>query len=54
MNAKKVILIANGKSKSEVIKQTVKESVSEEMPASIMQKHKNGFIFIDEEAASLL
>ncbi len=54
MNSKKVILMANGKSKSEVIKKAIKESVTEEMPASIMQKHKNGFVFIDEEAASLL
>jgi len=54
INAKKVILMANGKSKSEVIKQALKGSVTEEMPASIMQKHTSGFVFVDEEAGALL
>jgi glucosamine-6-phosphate isomerase len=54
VNAKKVILIANGKNKSEVIKHTVKEQVSSSLPATILQTHKNSFIFLDKEAASLL
>jgi galactosamine-6-phosphate isomerase len=54
MNARKTILIANGKSKSEVIKKTVNEPVNNNFPASIMQKHPNGFVFVDKEAASLL
>jgi glucosamine-6-phosphate isomerase len=54
MNARKAILIANGKSKSGVIKKTVKEPVSNNFPASIMQKHAKGFVFVDKEAGSLL
>ncbi|HLK28262.1 MAG TPA: glucosamine-6-phosphate deaminase [Puia sp.] len=54
MNSRKVILIANGKSKSEVIKQTVKEPVTNSFPASIMQKHPNGFVFVDKDAAELI
>ena len=53
-NAKKVFLMANGSKKAEVIKKTVEGPVTEHFPASIMQQHENGFILIDEEAASLL
>ena len=54
LNAKKVFLMANGAKKAEVIKKTVEGPVTEHFPASIMQQHENGFILIDEEAASLL
>jgi glucosamine-6-phosphate isomerase len=54
MNAKKVFLQANGKRKAEVIQKTVEGELSENFPASIMQQHANGFVLIDEEAASLL
>lgn len=51
MNAKKVILIANGTKKKEVIRKTVEGRITEIFPASIMQQHKNGIVVIDEEAA---
>jgi galactosamine-6-phosphate isomerase len=54
MNTKKVFLMANGIKKAEVIKKTVEGAVTESFPASIMQKHENGFVLIDGEAASLL
>jgi galactosamine-6-phosphate isomerase len=54
MEAKQVLLIANGNKKAEVIQQAIKGAVTENFPASIMQKHKNGFVFIDEEAASFI
>ena len=54
MNAKKVFLKANGKRKAEVIKKTVEGEVNENFPASIMRKHANGFVILDDEAASLL
>lgn len=54
LNARKVFLMANGSKKAEVIKQTVEGPVTESFPASIMQKHNNGFVIMDEEAASLL
>jgi len=52
--SKKVILIANGTKKAGVIKKTVEEKVNNSFPASIMQKHSNGFVMIDQEAAGLL
>jgi glucosamine-6-phosphate isomerase len=54
MNTKKVYLIANGAKKAEVIKKAVEGPVSDNFPASIMQKHKHGLIVVDEEAGSLL
>ena len=54
MEAKKVILMANGIKKAEVIKRAVEEEVNIDMPASIMQTHPAGIVMIDEEAGSLL
>ena len=51
---KKVLLLANGEKKSGVIKKTVEAEITSTFPASIMQKHSNGFVMIDEEAAALL
>ena len=52
--SKKVLLIANGTKKAEVIKKTVEEEITNSFPASIMQKHSNGFVMVDEEAAACL
>lgn len=54
MQAEKLLMMANGKMKAPVIKRTVEEIVSTEFPASLAHKHKNGFLMIDEEAASEL
>lgn len=54
LNTKKVFLMANGAKKAEVIKKAIEGPVTENFPASIMQKHENGFVIIDDEAASLL
>ena len=54
MNTKKVFLMANGSKKAEVIRKTIEGPITESFPASITQQHANGFILIDEEAASLL
>ncbi|HET9435003.1 MAG TPA: glucosamine-6-phosphate deaminase, partial [Chitinophagaceae bacterium] len=52
--SKKVFLLANGSKKAEVIRRTVEEKVTNTFPASIMQTHANGFVMVDQEAASLL
>jgi galactosamine-6-phosphate isomerase len=52
--SKKVLLLANGSKKAEVIKKTVEGEITDSFPASIMQTHPNGFVMIDKEAASLL
>ena len=52
--AKKVLLLANGTKKAEVIKKTVTGELTNTFPASIMQKHYHGFVMVDEDAATLL
>jgi galactosamine-6-phosphate isomerase len=54
MQTKKVLLVANGNKKAEVIKRTVEGEITNSFPASIMQTHQNGIIMIDAEAASHL
>ncbi|MBL7697550.1 MAG: glucosamine-6-phosphate deaminase [Chitinophagaceae bacterium] len=54
MEAKKAILIANGIKKADVMKETIEGEIHTGMPASIMRKHTNAEIIIDEEAASKL
>jgi glucosamine-6-phosphate isomerase len=54
LDSKCAILIANGTAKSEIIKQTIDDPVSMEVPASMLRKHDNSYIYIDKEAGSKL
>lgn len=54
MAAEKIILMAYGKNKAEAIANTVNGPVTEDVPASVLQKHSNVVIIVDEEAASQL
>jgi glucosamine-6-phosphate isomerase len=54
LQSKRVILLANGVSKAEVIKQAIEGPVSIDFPASVMQLHSNGAIMVDAAAASLI
>ncbi len=51
MDAKKISLIAWGEQKADAIKKLVEGSVTESVPASILQTHSNVDIYIDLEAA---
>jgi glucosamine-6-phosphate isomerase len=54
MESKKLILLANGIKKAQVIRQALEGEVSEQFPASIIQQHPNCAVMVDEEAAGLL
>ncbi|WEG36498.1 glucosamine-6-phosphate deaminase [Amygdalobacter nucleatus] len=54
LQSKQIILLAYGKAKAPIIKRLLSGEVTEEVPASALQKHPNVTIIIDEEAASLL
>ena len=54
MDAKKIILIANGKNKAAAINALINGSVTTDVPASILQLHPDCTIIIDEDAASLI
>ena len=54
MSADKIVLIAYGEGKADAVAQTLNGPVTEEVPASILQRHKNCLVILDEAAASLL
>lgn len=54
MSAKKVVLMAFGKNKAHAIKEMIEGPVTEQVPASILQKHLDVVVIIDKAAASEL
>ena len=50
-SAKKIVLIASGVSKSEVIAKSVSGKITAQTPASILQLHSNTTIIVDKDAA---
>ncbi len=54
LEAKCVILVANGISKSEILKQTIEDPISMEIPASMLRKHTNAYLYMDKEAGCKL
>ncbi|GCF95158.1 glucosamine-6-phosphate deaminase [Enterococcus florum] len=54
MPSKEIILMAFGEDKADAIKGMIEGPVTEEMPASVLQKHSNVTVIIDEAAASKL
>jgi len=54
MNARTLLLLANGISKSEIIHKACDGPVTNEVPASYIQKHRHAVLMIDKEAASKL
>lgn len=54
MNARKILLVANGEGKSKAIYDTLKGPITPKVPASIIQLHKDVTVIIDKEAAKLL
>lgn len=49
MNAKKIVLLATGKSKANAVRELLHGEISEEYPCTILQKHPNVVIYVDEE-----
>ncbi|WPR70850.1 glucosamine-6-phosphate deaminase [Flavobacterium sp. NG2] len=54
MEAKRVILMAWGEGKSNIVKASVEESVTTQVPASFLQEHDNAIFVLDKAAASKL
>jgi len=54
MHSKKIILLASGIAKAEAIANAVNGKISSEVPASILQLHKDVTIIVDKEAGSKL
>jgi galactosamine-6-phosphate isomerase len=54
LEAQTAMLLASGKKKAEVIKETVSVKVSSQIPSTVFQLHANGLIWLDEAAGSLI
>ena len=54
LEAKEAMVMANGASKAEIIKKMTTEEINENIPATVLRKHENGLLWIDESAAANL
>ena len=54
MNAKKILILANGANKAKAVYGLVKGEVTEKLPASVLQLHPDCTLVVDEEAAALI
>ena len=54
MNAKKIVILANGANKAKAVYGLVKGEVTENCPASVLQLHPDCILICDEAAASLI
>lgn len=54
MNAKRILLVANGANKADAIKAMLEGPVTTDCPASILQQHPDVTVIVDEAAASKL
>ncbi len=52
MASKRVVLLANGTRKSDIIQQVVEGAISNQVPASLIRNHSNACLFLDKESAS--
>lgn len=54
MNSKRIMLLASGKGKAQIIKETIMGKVTPMVPASILQFHPDVTMILDEEVAAEL
>jgi len=54
MKSKRIIVIASGESKAEAVRSMVNGKISTNMPASMLQMHRDVVVIVDEAAAKLL
>jgi glucosamine-6-phosphate deaminase len=54
MHTRKLILIAKGAHKAEIVKQAILGPISTDIPASVVQLHPNCEILLDAEAGALI
>ena len=52
MNARKILLVANGASKADIVKQAFFGPVTPQVPASVLQLHPDVTVVVDEEAGA--
>jgi glucosamine-6-phosphate deaminase len=50
--SKRIVLLAWGQNKADIIKRTIQEDISAEVPATFLQNHANTTFVLDQSAAS--
>jgi glucosamine-6-phosphate isomerase len=54
MASRKVIVMANGEKKADIVQKVVESEISIQIPASLIRNHFNSCLFIDEKASRKL
>lgn len=54
MDAKELVLVANGAGKAEAIRAAAEGPITAQCPASVIQLHRKAFVIVDKDAASKL
>lgn len=54
MQSKKIVLLASGKNKADAIQKTIEGKITSDLPASLLQIHKDVVIIVDKEAGQKL
>ncbi|WP_333962397.1 glucosamine-6-phosphate deaminase [Clostridium perfringens] len=54
MKAKKIMVIASGEGKAEVVKAMMSGKITTEIPATMLQMHRDVVLIVDEDSAKLL
>lgn len=51
MDAKEILFLANGEHKAEIVARALQGEITQMVPASVLQKHQNLTVILDQEAA---
>ncbi len=54
MEARHVAMVVSGVKKAEIVRQVIEKEISDNLPASLLRRHKNLSMYLDADAASLL
>lgn len=54
MSARRILLLASGEGKANIVARAIKGQVSEDVPATALRNHENSCFLLDEKAASAL
>lgn len=54
LDAKVAVLIASGAKKAGIATNAIEGEVTPDLPASIIQRHQNAYVYLDKDAASML
>lgn len=54
LEAKVAVLIASGAAKAEIVARSLEGAIGNDVPASIIQRHPNSYVFLDRDAGGLM